>query len=421
MFFGKEDVGSVEPTYELVMKKVIIFSLLLACGFITAQWLPGWAGDSHELVAEVVHLLGMATLAFIMIHVGLEFQIVKAKWRSYGWDFFVAMSAATLPWIFVALYFLLVMLPAGAWHSAEAWKGSFLAGLFSAPTSAGVLLAMLSAAGLGATWMFGKARILAIFDDLGVLLLLIPLKIMLIGPAWQLGVVVALMLLLLWAAWRFLHRLTLSTHWPEVLAYSVGITLASEGLYLASRAIDPATPVQLEVLLPAFVLGCIIHRPPRSHEPAPVGYPVDLAKRAERTAFTIICGTFMLLVGLSMPPVVGAALPEAALNWPLVALHVILLTILCNLGKMFPALCYRREATVRERLSLAVGMWPRGEVGAGVLVISLAYHVPQEIITAALLSLALNLVLTGVFIVIIKRLNNKPLSLPGRGPAARRG
>ena len=86
------------------------------------------------------------------------------------------------------------------------------------------------------------------------------------------------------------------------------------------------------------------------------------------------------------------------------ALHVLVVTVLSNLGKMFPALCYRREAHWRERLALAVGMWPRGEVGAGVLVISLSYGIGGPIVTVAMLSLALNLLLTGVFILIVKRL-----------------
>jgi hypothetical protein len=49
-------------------------------------------------------------------------------------------------------------------------------------------------------------------------------------------------------------------------------------------------------------------------------------------------------------------------------------------------------------------MFPRGEVGAGILVVSLSYGVNPGMITVAVFSLALNLVLTGVFIVIVKRL-----------------
>ena len=70
---------------------------------------------------------------------------------------------------------------------------------------------------------------------------------------------------------------------------------------------------------------------------------------------------------------------------------------------MFSLLCYRREATLRERLALSVAMFPRGEVGAGVLVISLSYGIGGPVVTVALLSLALNLVMTGIFIAMVKR------------------
>jgi Kef-type K+ transport system membrane component KefB len=81
---------------------------------------------------------------------------------------------------------------------------------------------------------------------------------------------------------------------------------------------------------------------------------------------------------------------------------VLALTVLANLGKMVPALCYRREAHWRERLALAVGMWPRGEVWTGVLIVSLGYGLGGPMILAAMLSLALNLILTGVFILVVK-------------------
>ncbi len=60
---------------------------------------------------------------------------------------------------------------------------------FAAPTSVGVLFTMLATAGLSATWLFRKARILAIFNDLDTVLLMIPLKMFMIGLAWQLGIV----------------------------------------------------------------------------------------------------------------------------------------------------------------------------------------------------------------------------------------
>jgi Kef-type K+ transport system membrane component KefB len=82
--------------------------------------------------------------------------------------------------------------------------------------------------------------------------------------------------------------------------------------------------------------------------------------------------------------------------------HVLALTVLANLGIMVPALCYRREAHWKERLALAIGMWPRGEVEAGVLIVSLGYGIGGPMITAAMLSLALNLVLTGAFILLVQ-------------------
>jgi hypothetical protein len=95
---------------------------------------------------------------------------------------------------------------------------------------------------------------------------------------------------------------------------------------------------------------------------------------------------------------------QPSLGWGMIALHVLILTILSNLGKMFPAFCYRKQAHWRHRLAVAIGMWPRGEVGAGVLVLSLSYGIGGPIVTVAMLSLALNLALTGVFILIVKRL-----------------
>ena len=73
-----------------------------------------------------------------------------------------------------------------------------------------------------------------------------------------------------------------------------------------------------------------------------------------------------------------------------------------------------KEATVRERLAVAVAMWPRGEVGAGVLLVSLAYGIGGPVLTVAMLSLALNISLTGVFILIVKRLLAAHISIAFR-------
>ena len=80
---------------------------------------------------------------------------------------------------------------------------------------------------------------------------------------------------------------------------------------------------------------------------------------------------------------------QPSMGWKAIAFHVLLITVLSNLGKMFPALCYRKEASWRHRLALAIGMWPRGEVGAGILVLSLSYGIGGPVVTVAMLSLTL--------------------------------
>jgi hypothetical protein len=200
------------------------------------------------------------------------------------------------------------------------------------------------------------------------------------------------------------------------------------------------------VLLPAFVLGCLMAYPTGSDphtDDAREGHQEGPESPAEQRVATIISALFMVLVGLSMPDFVNAmsdepekqqlarqtltaseveAQAQAAqeigqaqgigtvtaaqpgLGWGMIGFHVLMVTIISNIGKMFPAFCYRKEAHWRERLAVAVGMWPRGEVGAGVLVISLSYGIGGPIVTVAMLSLALNLVLTGVFIYMVKKL-----------------
>merc|ERR1712178_278591 len=113
----------------------------------------------------VVKLSTMFCLSYIMINVGFEFSIDKTRLGSYGREYLVAMTAAGFPWIFVSLYFMYAL---GEGHNLE-WKRALLAGRFAAPTSAGLLFTMLEAAGMKETWLFKKARILAIFDDLDTL------------------------------------------------------------------------------------------------------------------------------------------------------------------------------------------------------------------------------------------------------------
>lgn len=440
------------------MRKVFLFSLLLLLGLIGSQWLPERMGSAYAKVGDIVRILTMVGLSFIMIRVGYEFDIDKSNLKRFGWDYFVAFTAASFPWIFVTLYFVFVLLPPDTWGTLAAWKETLLAGRFAAPTSAGVLFSMLAAAGLGATWMFRKARLLAIFDDLDTVLLMIPLKMLMVGFAWQLGMIVVVMAAMLAVAYILLHKIRIPVTWPWVLSYAAVITGLSELAYQGSKLIDESVPIHIEVLLPAFVLGCAMAYPElhggdglasshghHGHE------AIDTP--TERCVATVVAAVFMVLVGLSMPMIMsgdsasrggamaeqfeptlhGAGAPaaeaEAAeigdsqqigritaaqppMSWAQIILHVLIVTFISNVGKMFPAFCYGNEAHWRERLAVAVGMWPRGEVGAGVLVISLSYGIGGPIVTIAMLSLALNLLLTGVFIYIVQQLTAR---LPAYG------
>jgi Kef-type K+ transport system membrane component KefB len=400
------------------MKKVLYFSILLVIGLIGSQILPAVSGTLFPWLSEIISILTLIGLAFIMIHVGYEFEIDKSNLRVYGWDFVVATTAAVLPWIFTALYFMYFMLPPASSGSGDAWSNVMLVSLFAAPTSAGILFSMLAAAGLSATWLFRKARILAIFDDLDTVLLMILLSMIIIGPEWQLLLVVLIMAALFYLAWRFLHLWTIPVIWPWVLIYSVAIVTVTEVIYYTSKSWNSQVPIHIEVLLPAFVLGCIMKRPgghDPHHDDARDGHQEGPEDAGEQQVSTIISAVFIFLVGLNMPSIFNGGnlltIPQTNLlatqpmpGIGILLLHILLITLLSNLGKMYPALCYRREANRKERLGLAIGMWPRGEVGAGILVIALGYGISGPIVTVAALSLALNLILTGIFIWLVKRL-----------------
>lgn len=354
------------------MLQVIIYSVLLITGMILSQIF------NFASVKSYLNILTMICLAYIMIEVGLEFTIDKKNLKSYGKDYLIAATAATFPWIFCTLYLI--------WTLGSDWKEALMVGRFAAPTSAGILFTMLAAAGLASTWLFKKARILAIFDDLDTILLMIPLKIMLIGLKPELGLVVLIIFLLLFSAYKWLHVLRVPTGKAWILAYGFVISILCEIFY-------QSTEVHLEVLLPAFVLGCIIYF---SHEHAIEDHQ---ALKSEIKLDHAIKYCFMFLVGMSLPKI-----DLAGVSWQMLSLHVLALTILSNLGKCFPIFCYKNEASLRERIALSIGMFPRGEVGAGVLLVSISYGFTGFPLTVAALSLAVNLLLTGLFIMVILKL-----------------
>jgi hypothetical protein len=129
------------------MRTIALYSCLLIAGLILSQVLPGQMGDHAGTYRLIVQLATMAMLGFIMIHVGYEFDIDKRNTGQYGVDAVVAASAAALPWLFCALYFIFILGPAGAARESAAWTEALVAACFAAPTSAGVLFSMLGASG----------------------------------------------------------------------------------------------------------------------------------------------------------------------------------------------------------------------------------------------------------------------------------
>ena len=216
------------------MKKVFLFSLFLVLGLVLSQCLPVWLGEAFLTAEKVAKTLMFVCLAFIMINVGREFELDKTKWRSYAADYFIAMATAAVPWIMVAFYYMF-LLPADLFGNWDAWKENLLLSRFAAPTSAGILFTMLAAAGLRREWIYKKTQVLAIFDDLDTILLMIPLQIFMIGFKWQLFAVVIVITFLLVIGWKKLGTIRLSQTWKSILFYAVCIVAVTESIYLLTK------------------------------------------------------------------------------------------------------------------------------------------------------------------------------------------
>jgi len=385
------------------MKKVILFSLFLVLGLVTSQFLPGFAGDHYSLVKTCSDTLLFVCLAFIMINVGREFEVDKTRWRSYTQDYFIAMATAAFPWIFVALYYMFVLLPDIYWSSGEAWKENLLLSRFAAPTSAGILFTMLAAAGLKASWVYKKVQVLAIFDDLDTILLMIPLQIMMVGLRWQLGVIILVVTLLLITGWKKMGAVDMRQDWKAILLYAVLTFGITQVIYLGSKYwYGEEASIHIEVLLPAFVLGMIM-----KHK--------HIDSKTEYNVSTAISFLFMFLVGVSMPVFFGVDFTAQAasattitaaqpfMSWPVIAFHVVVVSFLSNIGKLFPLLFYK-ERMKRERLALSIGMFTRGEVGAGIIFIALGYNLGGPALMISVLTIVFNLILTGFFVVWVEKL-----------------
>lgn len=381
------------------MRKILSFSFFLMLGLVLSQLLPGVMGESYPSLKIYTDTLLYVALAFIMINVGREFEIDKTRWRSYTADYFIAMATAALPWLLIVLYYIFVLLPPALWNSPEAWKENLLLSRFAAPTSAGILFTMLAALNLKRSWIYRKIQVLAIFDDLDTILLMIPLQVLMIGLKWQMGALLAVVVVLLAVGWRRQGTWNARQEWPAILGWAVVVCAATQLIYIVTKSLyGPEESIHIEVLLPAFVVGMLMRH---KHIDTP----------AERRASTGVSFLFMLLVGMSMPLIADGGSADAGsvtasqpmMPWSTLLLHVVAVSALSNIGKLVPLFFYR-DRLLNERLALSIGMFTRGEVGAGVIFIALGYNLGGPALIISVLTLVLNLVLTGLFVVWVRRL-----------------
>ena len=91
------------------------------------------------------------------------------------------------------------------------------------------------------------------------------------------------------------------------------------------------------------------------------------------------------------------------MSWGEIAIHVLIATTLSNVGKLLPVFFYR-DRSLTERFALSIGMFTRGEVGAGIVFIALGYGLGGPLLAISLLTILTNLILTGFFVIIVKKL-----------------
>ena len=393
------------PTSNLkFMKKVISFSLMLMIGLALSQVLPGYLGEApykefHDMV-EVA--LGIC-LAFIMINVGREFEIDKGNVRGYAKDYLVAMFAAAMPWLLIALYYIFAILPSTMWSEGDAWKETLLLSRFAAPTSAGILFSMLAAMSLQKSWIYRKAQTLAIFDDLDTIILMVPLQVAMIGEFnWQMLAMLIIIFGMFYIGWKYMSRFSMPQNWYAIFTYSVLVYGLTYLIYLSTHHFfGEKGAIHIEVLLPAFIFGMIIKNR-------------HVGGKTEANVSAIISVVFMLLVGMSMPLIDFSGASSNAggdsliasiqpMSGAMIALHVFVVTLLSNIGKLAPMFFYH-DRSLTERFALSVGMFARGEVGAGVIFIALGYNIGGPILLISILTLVVNLVLTIGFVYLVKHL-----------------
>jgi hypothetical protein len=220
-----------------------------------------------------------------------------------------------------------------------------------------------------------------------------------IGLHWQMGVILFVVIGLLYFGWQKMSSFKMRQEWWAIMIYAIVVFGLTHVIYVVTEHMfghDDA--LHIEVLLPAFVLGMVIKR---EHSES----------KSDEAITTAISLLFMLLVGMSMPQISASVnsagnsimASQPMPSWGVIALHVVAVSVLSNIGKLVPMLFYRNHS-IKERLALSIGMFTRGEVGAGVIFIALGYNIGGAALLISVLTLVLNLILTGGFVLIVKRL-----------------
>ena len=257
-------------------RTMIVFTVNLLLGLVVGQTVGSSASSGFRHAwDEAVGAFTMFCLSYIMINVGYEFDIDKVHIRKYVKEYLIAMTAAGFPWSSSR------STSCSTRHLARV-EGGAAAARFAAPTSAGILFSMLEASGMRETWLFEKARLLAIFDDLDTILLMIRQ-----GRHDRHE-----------ALGRHdprLHRgrgssctRCMPTHWraTRVRARGDGRVRAACTSSRPTRRRDGRGPP--EVLLPAFTIGCVAaHADKEEHAGAGrAAAPSKEARRRRRSGFS---------------------------------------------------------------------------------------------------------------------------------------
>lgn len=405
-------VSTAKAAFANCPTKILIFAALMCIGLFIAQ-AAGTTPAVNERLSFMARLPCNIALSYIVIKVGLEFDVDRSNLSAYTKDYLVATLAAVCPTLLVFCYMLMMVgnpevafLGFGNQPTITTMQALLLS-IFAGPTSAGMLLTLLGAANLKGTWIYMKASTLAIFDDLDSLVFIAVMKAVAMPGDGFRGAPLLLTLVLLAIAWVCTHQLDIPHSWPRLLLYAsvIGVSLwLLEGVHRAYP--DSKWLFDMAVLMPSFTLGCVIRHDPEESNAQQCQEETNdslVSQYLSREQMDFVMGcTFMVCVGLSMPTFTG--LQEMGTGT--VIFHVVVINVLMLLGKFVIPFFYGSEADLRQRWGLAIAMCPRGEIGAAVIFITIQTAgdlIDSVFIAIATLSVIVNLVLsTGLIAYVVK-------------------